>query len=742
MTPPSLAARRWWPAVVAVVTAAYALTPAVVEHQFYLRGDSGAQFAPTWFHLGELVRGGQWPVWLDPGAWVGGNYAAEALYGIYSPVSLLVWLLVSVSPSLLLAVLAVKVAAMVVLALGTYAVARDHGAAPWASAVVATAVPISGYTLFWDAGSWVSGLLAVATAPWVWWAFRRVAAGRLNPGWAFLIGSLGVLQGNPYGTLAVVVAGFAVAIETAVARDWRGLGTLLLTGLCVAAWLPLVYLPLLETAGLAVRSQGELFSNNGKLRPTPGDFLALSSPSYVPQMRAITGPMQVPATYFAWFVLPLLPWLRWDVVRRRWRELVGVGVVGVVYLLLAVGPSKLWLFRWPMRMVEYCYLALAVLLAVVLGEGLRRDHWAQRTAATAALVLGASWLTWAQDPAWHRVAYSGPFLLVVLSLALVLLLRSRAGTALLAALLIAGSGVAVLSQVVVFGENASSRPWHFPTDVSTLQSRFGNRDGQVLQLADLKPLQAPRKDAKLRAAWRNYLAGSMYQVAEVDAVNSYSGMGYLPFTRTLCMQYDGLTKACGYANLWKPDPGTGVPLAELMKLDTVVVQPKLAEGVEPPAGWEVTRTHPVVVVERTTPDPWPGSRLSWVEPAVDVTDAATRSPYRQTVEVADSGSGGALVFALLDWPGYRASLDGTPVSVGSTGAGLLTVRLPANASGTLELTYRPPGLVPGLVSASAGVLGAVVLSVFAVRYRRGRRVRGQPSPSSGTQTSPAREVSR
>ncbi len=710
-----VADRNWWPALVAAVTAVYAVVPAILERQFYLRGDSGAQFAPSWFHLGELVRGGQWPVWLDPDAWVGGNYAAEALYGIYSPVSVPIWLLVSVSPSLLLAMLVVKVAAMVVLALGTYALARDLRAAPWASAVVAVAVPISGYTLFWDAGSWVSGLLAFATTPWVWWAFRRVARGRLNPGWAFLIGSLGVLQGNPYGTLAVVVTGFAVAVETAVARDWRALRVLLLTGLCVAAWLPLVYLPLLDTAGLAVRSQGELFSNNGKLRPAPGDFLALSSPSYVPQMRAITGPMQVPATYFAWFVLPLLPWLRWDVVRRRWRELVAVGVVGVVYLLLAVGPSKLWLFRWPMRMVEYCYLALAVLLAVVLGEGLKRDRWVQRTAVTGVLVLGAAWLTWAQDPAWRRVAFSGPFLLIVLSAALVLLLRSRAGTALLAALLIGGSGVAVLSQVVVFGENASSRPWHFPTDVSTLQDRFADRDGRVLQLADLKPLQRPGQDARLRAAWQHYLAGSMYQVAGVDAVNSYSGMGYLPFTRTLCMQYDGLAKDCGWTNLWKPDSTTGVPLAELMKLDTVVAQPRLTKGAEPPDGWQVTSTSPVVVVERTSEDPWPDSELSWAAPSVDVTDAHTEGPYRQTVDIADTGTGGALVFSLLDWPGYEATLDGEPVPVKATDAGLITVQLPPGAQGTLELTYRPPGLLAGLVVAGLGLVGAVALSVFARR---------------------------
>ncbi len=48
----------------------------------------------------------------------------------------------------------------------------------------------------------------------------------------------------------------------------------MLVGIGVAAFLPLVYLPLLESSDLAVRSTGALFENSGKLRPTAGDLLA------------------------------------------------------------------------------------------------------------------------------------------------------------------------------------------------------------------------------------------------------------------------------------------------------------------------------------------------------------------------------------------------------------------------------------------------------------------------------------
>ena len=34
---------------------------------------------------------------------------------------------------------------------------------------VAIALPFTGFTLYWDAGSWPSGLMAFAYAAWVWW---------------------------------------------------------------------------------------------------------------------------------------------------------------------------------------------------------------------------------------------------------------------------------------------------------------------------------------------------------------------------------------------------------------------------------------------------------------------------------------------------------------------------------------------------------------------------------------------
>jgi hypothetical protein len=711
---------RWralaWPASVCAITGLHVVVVTLLNREFLIHGDTDAQFAPTWYHLGELVRGGQWPPLLDPDSWAGGNYAAEALFGVYNPVNVLIWVFMSLVPNLLVGVVVVKGVALMALALGTWMVCRDHGAERWSAAVVSIALPVSGYTLYWDAGSWAAGLLAFAYAPWIWWSFRRVLQRRLNPFWAFLIGSLAVTQGNPYGTLAVAGIGFALLVEGAVARNWRGARTLLLLGICVAAWLPLVYLPLLETADLAVRSGGLLFSNNGKMRPAFGDLFGLGSPTYVPPIRAITGPMQVPAVYFAWFLVPLLPWLRYAAVRGRARELVGVGTLAAFYLLLAVGPSKLWLFRWPIRQVEYFYLALAVALAVLLGHGLARDHVRARLAGTVVLVGLTAWLTWSEDPAWTSVAIGGPLVLVLLTVALLGVHLRRLGGLVLTGLLIGSTTAVLVVQALVFNENASSRVWHFPHDVSTLQHRFAERDGTVIQFADLRSRQKPGHDAKLRESWRDFLAGSMYDVADVDAVNHYTGMGYLPFTRRLCMDYDGLTKSCGYQHIWEPVTEGGPPLADLMKIDTVVVQKSMAPTVTPPDGWSVAKGRNAWEFHRDEPLS-EGSHLSWADDGVEIGDASTDGAYAESVDVS-SETGGELVFAMLAWPGYSAEIDGESVPLSANDVGLVTVRVPPGTEGTLEVTYRPPGLAAGLAAGALGALGAVALGVLHRRRRR------------------------
>ena len=359
-------------------------------------------------------------------------------------------------------------------------------------------------------------------------------------------------------------------------------------------------------------------------------------PSSVPPISAIVGPMAVPATYLAWFVLPLLPWLRWAALRGRTRTLAGPLVVGVIYLALTLAPSKLWMFRWPLRVGDPLPRRRRALRGAP-ERGPRHDTGPTTAGTSGVLILAPAYLAWAQSPvALHRLVIGTALVVVLTALAL---LTSRLGalrTVALACVFIVGTGVAVAMQLAMFGENKSSRGWHVPSDVAAMQSHFADRTGTVMQFSDFSNLQRRGvPPGLLERQWQNYLPGSMYDVAEVNAVNHYTGMGLVRFQRSLCMSYEGFTQPCGYRGLWQsPVPGLP-PLVDLMKVDTVVAQPRMTRGVTVPPGWTRQQSSPqVVVYQRDEPAPFAGSHLSFVPTGTTVSAARSDDVRHEHVDVS------------------------------------------------------------------------------------------------------------
>lgn len=728
-TPPQdPALPRWvWPLGVTVLSFLYALVPAILgSRSFYRRGDSASQFIPTWAHLGDLLRDGTWPPTMDPNSWHGGNYAAEALFGVYNPVNALNWLFASAMPDLDLAATVIKAEFLALLALGLYLLCREYGAARWASSLLAIAMPFSGFTLFWDSASWASGLIAFTYLPYVWWSFRRASLGTLNPVWAFVIGALAITQGNPYGVLGVVMVGLGVLVESVVRRDWAAARRLGLTGLCVAAVIPLVFLPLLETAPLANRGNLAGVRNNDFMSANLGDLLNLSSPSFLPAIKTFIDPMRVPATYFSWFLLPLLPWLRWSSLRGRTADLAGIAVVSLGYLLLVLGPSSLWLFRWPVRLVEYLQLPIAVVVAVVASAGFHRDKVLPRALASAGIVLVGGFLAWSQTPERLLLHVKATLVVAVLVAALVwALLRARRSVLPLVAVAQAGTLLVLGFQMTVFPMNDSAGFWGFPSDVAKMEAQFSDYTGTTLQVASLGKVRS-RAATQGPQAWSGLLAGSMYHAVGVDAVNTYSGVGLKTFTRALCMDYNGDTCPSAYDKLYRPTEDGRPSLADLMKLETLVVQQGIFDTVKPEPGWTVAQeTNQAVVLHPDQPYRWPDSRLSWTSPGVEVTAADSTGGESETIGIGDVATPSTLVFARLGWPGYSAEIDGRELRVSRSDAGLLEVQVPAGTkAGDVVVNFKPPGQTVGLLLALLGLLGAVALGALPFVHRR--RQRGAP----------------
>jgi hypothetical protein len=412
----------------------------------------------------------------------------------------------------------------------------------------------------------------------------------------------------------------------------------------------------------------------------------------------------VPSTYLAWFVLPLLPWLRWDRLRRRARSLTSVFIVAAWYLLATLAPSHVWLFRWPVRLVEYLWVPVMVLVAVILTAGLATDAVRRRAAVSGAVVAVGFYLAWAVRPTDMGAVHLAGLVLVGGLTALAVLAGRRRGLPALGAVVVLGTACVLALQTSVLPPRPEgSPPPAWPAyDLPALAEGMSAYEGTVLQLAS----RAGVTTETVRAG--EIVFGNLARAPGASVVTSYSGIGFREFTAELCMDYRGATCPEAFDRLWQPaGPGYDVPLIDAMEVSTLVVQRSLRPDVaalEPPPGWRVGLETPVRVVWVRNEPLDEETRVSWASPGVDVL-ADSSSPRREEVTYR-AGEPGRLLFARLAWPGYSATVAGRPAEVVDGPAGLLAVEVPAGEH-VLVLEYRSPGLRAGaLVAATAA---AVVL---------------------------------
>ncbi|TQF74842.1 hypothetical protein FK531_01820 [Rhodococcus spelaei] len=673
-------------------------------HFFYYVGDQHEQFAPLWHVFGTSLRAGQWPT-MDPAGWMGGNYAAEALTGIWNPVNLLNFMLVSHFDNLSLAAFVVMVEMLAILGAGVYLLAREYGSRRAAAVIVATALPVSGFTLWYEASGWPAGLMAFTWVTHFWWSARRHSRGAMNPFVPFLFGALAMTTGNPYAPLGLVVVLAAIAVELAVRRRYVRLAHLVVLGACVGAVALLVFLPLLGTSEVTTRESLAALSNDTFLVPDVGDLVTGSVPTYLPSMSTWAGGRleSVPTTYFAWFLVPLLPWLRWRTARARAGALTSLFGVGGFYLLATLAPSNLWLFRWPVRLVEYLYLAVGVLFAVALSAGLARDNVRRRAGATAALVVVGFYLGWAVRPDEFPVHALG-LLVVAALLAALLVAYRRGGLPTAAVVAVVGTAAVLFMQASSFPASATDGGKSYPAyDLNRIAAGTADYRGTVLQIAALENTSSE----DMRRG--EILFGNLPRAAGIQSVASYTGMGFVDFAKELCMDYRGATCRDAFDRVWRPaDASTPAPLIDVMGVSTLVLQRSLlpeAAAAEPPPGWHRAYDTPVRAVwirDEVLPA---DSRLTWTSPGVEAR-TAEYAPQREAVHYT-AAEPGRIAFARLAWPGYTATVDGRDVELAQGPAGLLAVDVPAGEH-TLVVEFATPGLRLGFAALVGAVLAALV----------------------------------
>ncbi len=512
------------------------LAPLLGFRQFYLTEDTSASWLPVSRRIGELLRLGDSHL-MDPSLWRGGNFVAEARYGVWNPLALLLDVTVLQLDDLVLAMGIVVYVYLAVLATGVYLLAREYGATTWSAAVGGVVMATGGWTLWMDAAWWIPHLASLAFTPFVWLTARRAVAGNAAPGWFAVAAALCITASNPYSVVVVFVIVVAVVIENADRTSWQAVAMVASSLVAVGLLTAFVYIAFRQTSGVGYRETGTF--NDESWSPGLGDLLAMSSPTATPVVpnfgRSVIG---FPAAYLGWFVLPLAPWLQWRTLLRRHN--LGLAVFGVVFLVLCLGPSNFWFFRWPMRLIPYLHLPIVIGAVVVLGAGLVLDRRRERALASATIVVAGAYLSWSDvpDDLWWHLA--GAALIGVATMATVAVAVRHRG--LVAPVVLASTLAVLVLQLQWKPTNESVRHFAMPDAASDFTDSFEDRyEGRVLQIARFESI--PEPDRQPTKAYRDLTIGSAYAIAGVEAYSAYSGIGFTTHDAALCFRFDGATCA-------------------------------------------------------------------------------------------------------------------------------------------------------------------------------------------------------
>jgi hypothetical protein len=705
-----------WGAITALgVIAGYVAVLLANSRHFYT-DDSESQYAPLWVMFGRGLRRGRLPL-LIPDQWMSGNYTQEEA-GLLNPPQLLVDLIAPSVNNLVVLATAVKLVFSVVAALGVYRVCLAYGGrARWA-AVAGIAFPLSGWFLFFDEATWATALTGTAWMVHAWASAVRYV--RCDPGsrprprgpiavFVFLYLAITVQYVFPAVEAALMLGAVGIG-ELVCGRRWRPVARLAAVAACAGlAGVP-TYLPSMLSAQVSWRGTAQI--NNDAFLTVPwSESLNASLPSTLPAFESWWGYVQpLPVTYIAWFLVPAMAFVDWGRARAAWRDLTAPGLFAGMFLLWAAGPGTVGPLRWPARVLPMVALGLLVLVCVLLGRFGTVSAWRPRCAAATVLIVVLWVRSFSADPhdaPWHTLAA----LAVAVLGAGVVWLACRRGAAACLLVIAAMYPIAYLQVRAVQPDPIS---WNLPADRAAARAAFPEFGGVTLQLGD-RALIRPRQRT-LRGAYGSLVFGNYAKDLELDYVNGYTPNGHRWFAELLCMRWDSSVCPDAFRRLLTPEPSTGRTLADLMKLDRIVLQRALYPdaGLYPaPPGWRWVdypgHERYIWVLERDHgPVSGAGGRIADAR-GVTATSLSESDTISRT-RVSTTEAGGRVVFARLAWPGYHATLDGRRIPITAIARSFVAVDIPPGTrDGVLEVRWCPPGWPIGAVSVLAGLFGLLVM---------------------------------
>jgi hypothetical protein len=695
-----------WPLITALLALIGVLIPDWVSPGYYYHDDVRHYFMAPIHVIGAELHQGSWPILSLRSAYAG-DFLGEGQFGLFNPVTLFLYAVVSRIPNLETGALFYAGSHLIAIALGVYALARRFGAPAHWAALGGVAYATSGMNSYWYASSWWNALTANAWFIWALVFWLSVLRERRRFLVAMLCSAAVLMGGWPHGSVALAITVGILAIRYAAqGKTSTPLLDAAVTGSGAILISLLAIVPLALHVWETDRAHLGTF-HDGILSATLDSLIAISWPSHLTALPTFFGrKTEQPHYYLAWFIAPLLV-LNAQRLPALWRDksndLAILTILGGLFALLSMGPQHIGALRWPFRFVPY--FQLFILLAA-LGVAPDRCPSLKSPRRLVLLWLLGFILCWQQEPAAIDLHLAFALLCLVAGW-LAFTRKSLAGCC----AILFGTTLLVTAAIhLVWPINTNVSRWPAP-QVGSIQADLPVDAGRVLVV------QPRARDDP--ASWQHLPSGNIPLWENRPFINGYSPVEHSRLKRTLCFNIWGWTCNRATEDLLARDAGTGTDMAALLRIEEIRTASgdytRRMESVGPGSGFRRVTDAPDHTVWSRPIVSLPGT-LSWVAPGLEIRVSGKPSDRGEAYLIENADSQPArMIWARIARPGYEITLDGNLIPMEHYEGLLVSARVPAGAKGELVLTHRMPGWPWTPLAALAG---ALVVMAYGRRVRR------------------------
>lgn len=718
LTPPVAAA------LIAVLVVAYLSSRQVA---FFAGDDASNEFLPYMHEIGRMIANGELPI-LTTRSFSGGNLLIDFGRAPFHPITLACALLTRLVGDVAVSVFFASIVISLGL-LGGYVLARQLSLPRFWAAVMGWTIGLAPMLVLVYAAAWWNG--AVGTVTLVWAIAALVRATRA-PSWGnLLLLALATLllawSGWPHSIVAFAIVAVVTAVFVVVDREFlpepdrarsriMRVGGALVLGVLIA--LPQLSEYLVSSSLLA---RDTAYENGGNVGvPSWAQVLGAAFPMSFDFWDIWGGSIywQIPIGFVTVLVLVAICFIRWDTELLRYRWLRWSLVLAGIFALLTQLPGRFGPLLYPFRFLAIAAVFIAAATFIALARG--RFVWTRtRSIACATLIVtGTVAYTWRLPTPTSgergQLIANLAFCLVAV-IAVFALSRPELRRWILGGLA-ASATVFTLVTTMPFAANYAI-PTAYPVSEDVVVPVPDAQDGFILHTDpderrdnDVWPGRfSARYLLEGAAVFNGYDPVPRKALVELGDLDGFWNQGLVSSEIITVFAAPGVTgEACRFSDY---------------RIAWVVTSSDAEAGhhselIDCGFTEAATRGRTSVFHQDL---PARNGTLSAVSDGVAATGDLLLGERTESVEVQAS-AGGELYFARLWWPGYTASLDGEPLPVTATDDLLLTVELPAGASGDVVVSYTPTSWRWALpVTGAALIALAVLLAVVGITDHRRRR---------------------